>query len=49
MNPRAERGERRREGLGRAGVTPVRNPDRLRGAIGRDRAWASSSRGGGTP
>jgi hypothetical protein len=31
MNPRAERGERRREGLGRAGVTPVRNPGRQRG------------------
>jgi hypothetical protein len=26
MNPQAERGERHREGLGRAVATPVRNP-----------------------
>jgi hypothetical protein len=31
MNPRAERGEWGREGLGQARVTPVRNPGRQRG------------------
>ena len=32
MNPRAERGERRREGLGQARVTPVRHSDHGKGA-----------------
>jgi hypothetical protein len=32
MNPRAERGERWREGLGQAGATPVGNPGHGEGA-----------------
>jgi hypothetical protein len=42
MNPRAERGERRREGLKWAGVTPVRHSSHGEGAYGALKPWLTS-------
>jgi hypothetical protein len=48
MRPRSERGERRRKGSRRVGVTPVRDSGRGEGGLRCARAWDSFSRARGT-
>jgi hypothetical protein len=48
MNPRAERGERRGEGLRRTGGALARHSSHGEGGLRRAKAWASFSRGRGT-